>query len=65
MPWERKWPARVKSFPPKESSKTPPEVLVIDFADSYQQKAQQDAEKRVMQYRRQGMEVNILHAHIT
>lgn len=56
------WPLKVRNFPPKESKKTPPQVLVIDFDDNQQQDAWRDTQNRVKEYKRQGMEVHVLQA---
>jgi hypothetical protein len=58
------WPLKVKNFPPRQSDKTPPEVLVIDF-DDHEGVARRDAQSRIKEYERQGMEVHVLQARAT
>jgi hypothetical protein len=54
------WALRVKNFPPRISENTPPEVVVLDFADSHHPAAREDTRRRVEEYRRRGMAVRLL-----
>jgi hypothetical protein len=51
------WPLRIKNFPGRQGRNAPAEVLVVDFADEFDLRAVQDAERRVAEYRRCGMNV--------
>ena len=51
------WVARLKGFPHRLRDGLPTEVLLVDFADSFDARAAQDAQRRAEEYRRRGFVV--------
>lgn len=51
------WPLRLRDFPPQRQQEVQDEVVVVDFMEEFDAQARYDANRRIDDYRRRGMNV--------